>query len=308
MNPLLGVGYKIGATLAFTIMSAAIKWLGAKYPTGQIVFFRSAFALVPLLAWLAWNGRLGTELRTRNLFGHLVRGLAGSCAMFATFVGLIYLPLSDAVVIGYAAPLATVALAALLLGERVRAYRWSAVAAGFGGVVIMLLPELAIDRPGGAGGGYLIGAAFALGGALAVALAMVQVRRMSATETTGAIVFYFTLLTTILGGATIALGWTAPGPFDLAILVGIGVVGGVGQILQTLSYRHADASVIAPFDYVSMIWAVGLGWLLFGDLPDAAVVAGGAVIAASGVFVIWREGRLGLARRQALATAPQRPV
>ena len=307
MNPLRGVAYKILAALVFTIMSAGIKRLGTEYPTGQIVFFRSAFALVPLLLWLSWNGRLRRELRTSNVSGHILRGLAGSCGMFANFVALAYLPLSDAVVIGYAGPLLTVILAAILLRETVRAYRWSAVGIGFAGVLVMLFPYLELGRTGAAGV-YLTGAAFALGAAGCNALSMIQVRRMTSSETIGSIVFYFSIMTTVIGGATIVFGWTKPGLGELGLLVVIGVLGGIGQILQTLSCKHADASVVAAFDYTSMIWAFLLGWMFFGQLPGPSIVVGGAIIAAAGVFVIWRERQLGLAREKQIATVPQRQV
>ena len=144
MKPLLGIALKVLSALAFTLMSAGIKRVSDGYPTGEIVFFRSAFAIVPLLAWLAWRGDLINSVRTSNLSGHLLRGIISSCGMFSGFVALAYLPLSDAVAIGYASPLMVVVLAALVLHETVRAYRWTAVTVGFLGVLIMLMPHLVI--------------------------------------------------------------------------------------------------------------------------------------------------------------------
>lgn len=306
VNPLIGVGLKILSALAFTVMSAGIKWVGSDYPTGQIVFFRSFFALVPLLVWLALRGDLVASVRTDDLRGHILRGLMGSCAMFSGFVAVSYLPLSDSVVIGYLSPLVTVVLAALFLGETVRVYRWTAVAAGFVGVVIMVSPHLGAAGLASGAGGTTIGVAFGVLGACCAAVATVQVRRLTARESTGAIVLYFTLLTTALGAATILLGWKVPSPAQFGILVGIGILGGIGQILMTQSYRHADASLIAPFDYTTMIWAFLLGWLLFGQLPGTAVVVGGTVVAGAGLFVIWREHRLGLARAKHVEAGSQR--
>ena len=156
----------------------------------------------------------------------------GGCGMFAGFMALSFLPLSDAVAIGYASPLMTVVLAAVILKETVRAYRWTAVAIGFAGVLIMLLPHLdlaALAR--GPAGGPAVGVLFSLLAACCAAGATVQVRRLTATEKTGAIVFYFSLLTTALGLATIALGWRMPGWSDVGLLVVTGVLGGIGQIL-----------------------------------------------------------------------------
>lgn len=307
MSPLVGIGLKVLSALAFTVMSAGIKWLGSSYPTGQLVFFRSALALVPLAIWLSFRGDLVRSVRTHDLKGHILRGLMGSCAMFASFVALAYLPLSDAVVIGYASPLITVVLAALFLGERIRIYRWSAVAVGFVGVVVMVSPHLELGGVArGSVSGWLIGAGFGLLAAGCGAGASIQVRRLTQTEPTGAIVLYFTLLTTALGAATIVLGWKVPGLRDAALLVAIGILGGIGQILMTQSFRYADASLIAPFDYTTMIWAFLLGWFVFGQLPGPMVLVGGAIIATAGVFVIWREHRLGLDRRKQREAGAQR--
>ena len=305
LQPFLGISLKIASALAFTLMSAGVKLVGERYPVGEIVFFRSAFALVPLLLWLSWRGRLLDAVRTNDLKGHGLRGIISTCGMFAGFVALSYLPLSDAVAIGYASPLITVVLAALLLKETVRAYRWTAVVVGFAGVLIMLMPHLnlsALAQGGGAG----VGALFALFAACCSAGATIQIRRLTATERTGAIVFYFSLMTTVLGLATLVLGWRMPDLADAALLVTIGVLGGIGQILLTQSYRYADTSLIAPFEYTTMLWAVLIGWFLFAQLPQAAVVAGGIIVAAAGIFVLWRERRLGLQRAKAVEVGAQR--
>ena len=170
------------------------------------------------------------------------------------FVALSYLPLPDAVAIGYTAPLMVVVLAALVLKETVRIYRWTAVAVGFVGVLIMLAPHLAAGAAAsGLGAGPARGAAFALVGALCAAAATIQIRQLTATEKTGAIVFYFQALTTLLGLATWALGWNLPNGADGLLLVVVGILGGIGQILLTQSYRYADTSLIAPFEYTTMV-------------------------------------------------------
>jgi drug/metabolite transporter (DMT)-like permease len=301
VKPVLGISLKILSALAFTLMSAATKIVSSRYPVGEVVFFRSFFALLPVLLWLGWYGDLINAVRTQNLKWHFLRGITGCAGMFCVFTGLIYLPLHDAVAIGYATPLMVVVLAALLLHERVRAYRWSAVAVGFVGVMVMLLPHLG---SGPLTAGSAVGALFALLGALLSAAASIQVRRLTATETTGAIVFYFSLLAALLGLTTAVLGWRMPGLADLALLISVGILGGIGQILMTQSYRYADASLIAPFEYTTMIWALLIGWFLFDDLPTAAVLIGAAIVAGSGVFLLWRES--GQQRRE-LETAGRGP-
>lgn len=321
MKPLLGILLKVLSALAFTIMAASLKLVSARYPTGELVFFRSAFAIVPLLIWRGWRGDLVDSIRTHHIGGHLMRGIMGSCAMFSGFIALSYLPLHDAIAIGYAAPLIVVVLAAVLLKETVRAYRWAAVVVGFAGVLIMLSPHLGVGlapgisphpgvgfAPGIMPAGAAVGALFALFGAFCSAGAAIQVRRLTSSEKTGAIVLYFSLLTTLLGLSTVVLGWRMPAGLDAVLLVSIGILGGIGQILMTQSYRYADTSIIAPYEYTTMIWAFLIGWFAFGQAPQQAVVAGAMIVAAAGLFVLWREHHLGLVRKDREATSPQRVV
>jgi len=285
-------------------MSATLKTLMTRYPVGEVVFFRSAFALLPLLAWLAWQGEMINSVRTRNLVGHFKRGLIGTAGMYLGFAALSYLPLHDSIAIGYASPLIVVILAAILLKEQVRAYRWSAVGVGFIGVLIMLSPYLRIETfTGSLGGGPTLGALCALLGAFCSAGAMIQVRRLTATEKTGAIVFYFFILASVLSLFTILLGWRMPDAFDMLLFVAGGILGGIGQILLTQSYRYADTSIIAPFEYTTMIWALLFGWVMFGDLPTLTMLTGAAIVAGTGLFIVWREHRLGLIRVKELKVA-----
>lgn len=308
MNPLLGISLKVLSALSFTLMSAGIKIVSTRFPTGELVFFRSAFALIPLLGWLATQDALIDAVRTRNIVGHLKRGVIGSTGMFCGFVALAYLPLPDAIAIGYTAPLLVVVLAALILKETVRIYRWTAVAIGFAGVMIMLVPHFSSSALAqGFGAGAAFGALFSLAGAFCSAGATIEVRRLIAGEKTGAIVFYFSMLTTLLGFSTILIGnWNLPTLQEFALLVCIGILGGIGQILLTQSYRFADASLIAPFEYTTMIWALVIGWFAFGELPAATVLIGATIVISSGIFVIWREQQLGLERKRAREAAPPR--
>ncbi|MGL5117425.1 MAG: DMT family transporter, partial [Beijerinckiaceae bacterium] len=311
---------KIVSTLCFTLMAACVKVIGEAhpgdplyYPVGQTVFCRSLFALVPVFLWLGWRGELISAFRGSSMLAHARRGFFGSVGMFSGFTALILLPLADATAISYAAPLFTVALAAIILKERVRIYRWSAVGIGFIGVVLMLIPYLGAGGP--PAGGSFTGAMLGLMGAICSAFATIETRKLTDKETTGAIVSYFMLLTTLIGLATLSLGlfspglaWKWPNAMDAALLVAMGVMGGIGQITMTQSFRLADASVIAPFDYISMIWAIAIGWLLFGQLPQAIVLAGAVVVVASGIFVIWRERQLGLDRTRQRKATPNRAL
>ncbi|MBV8754753.1 MAG: DMT family transporter [Hyphomicrobiales bacterium] len=289
-----GIALKLASLLLFAVMSALIRGFGHTVPVGQVVFFRSVFALVPVVIIYAARGEFVTAVRTHRLPGHLGRGVLSIGAMFLSFAALTRLPLIDATAISFAAPLIVVALAALILKERVQAYSWGAVAIGFCGVIVMLTPYL--DLGGAAAIGPAIGALFALLAALCNAGTAIETRRLTETETTSAIVFYFSVFCTLAGLVTLPFAWHAPTELEFAKLVAIGVLAGVAHILLTEGYQFAPASVLAPFEYTAMVWASVLGYLMFGETPTPAVLLGGVIVAAAGLIVIWREHRLGLER------------
>jgi drug/metabolite transporter (DMT)-like permease len=296
MNPLRGIGLKVLSVTVFTMMAICIKASAPHVPPGEAVFFRSFFALPVIVGWLIWQHDLRHGLETRHPLGHLWRGLVGTSAMGLGFTALGLLPLPEATALGYAAPLLTVIFAAMFLGERVRAFRLTAVAVGLIGVVIVLLPNLTLLREGGASELQAVGAMAALMAAVFAALAQVFVRKLIHTETTAAIVFYFSLTASALSLLTVPFGWVVPLPREAVLLVGAGLLGGVGQILLTESYRHAETGVIAPFEYVSMLLALVLGYLIFEEVPTRSMLIGAALIVAAGLFIIWRERRLGIQR------------
>jgi drug/metabolite transporter (DMT)-like permease len=216
--------------------------------------------------------------------------------MFLNFASLARLALAEATAITFAGPLITVVLAAILLKERVRIYRWSAVIVGFLGVLVMLTPHLDVGRMATHTPAETLGALFALSGAFCNAAAVIQTRRLTDTETTSSIVIYFSLVCALAGLVTLPFGWTMPSSWELFALVATGVLGGLAHLLLTESYRYAPASVVAPFDYTSIVWAFVLGYAMFGEVPTAAVFIGTAIVVAAGLFVLWRERRLGLRR------------
>jgi drug/metabolite transporter (DMT)-like permease len=283
---------KVASALVFAVMSVLVRWLGDRYPVGQVVFFRSAFAILPVVIIYAWRGELIAALRIGRPIGHLGRGLTAVGAMFCNFTALALLPVVDATALSFVAPLFAVALSALVLKERVRIYRWSAVFLGFSGVLVMLLPQLDIGRSA-ASSSATVGMVMGLVGAVFAAGSSIQTRALTTSESTSSIVLYFSLICTIAGLATWPLGWLMPNGPELAALIVIGICGGVAHILLTESYRLAPASLIAPFDYTSMLWALVLGFLVFGEVPSVLVFVGAGIIASAGLFVIWRERRLG---------------
>jgi drug/metabolite transporter (DMT)-like permease len=293
MNVFLGIALQLGATFSFTVMGALVRYVGGRVPLGEQVFTRSFFALIPLVAMLLWRNQLASAVHTKNPFGHVRRGLTGVIAMVCMFAALARLPLVDATAIGFATPLINVALAAIFLGEKVHVFRWTAVAVGFVGVMVMLSPHLfGAEREATSAAGAL----YAITGAFLTAAAMTQVRHMSATETTASLVFSFSLIATLASLASIPWGWIKPSPMDSLVLFLTGIVGGIAQIMITESYRHAGAGTVAPFSYTAMLWSIALGFFFFGEVPEAVVLIGAALVIAAGLFVIFRERSLGIDR------------
>jgi drug/metabolite transporter (DMT)-like permease len=305
-RPLRGIALKLCSVLVFIVMASMIKATAQHVPAGQAVFFRSFFAIPVIVGWLAWRRELGSGLKAKAPMGHVWRGVVGTMAMGLGFAGLGYLPLPEVTAIGYAAPLLTVVFAAMFLGEEVRVFRISAVVLGLVGVLIVLAPRLTLVSADAAGLAEALGAMLVLGGAVFAALAQVFVRKLVNTEQTSAIVFWFSLTATMLSLVTLPFGWVWPTPREAAILVAAGLLGGLGQILLTSSYREADASLVAPFDYASMLFALGIGYFVFAEVPTWTMLAGAALIVTAGILIIWRERQLGLERaRQRKAMTPQ---
>lgn len=235
------------------------------------------------------------SLKTRNIFGHFIRGFSGTGGMYFNYLALVYISLADATAISYAAPLFTVLMAALLLKENVRFSRWLAVVVGFSGIVIMLSSNLTLGHALRSSGltldGAALGAVFALLAAVCSATSSVQIRFLNGIETPGAIVFYFSLMTTLIGLSSALFGWSRPTGWQWALLFGCGFFGGVAQILVTLSLRYADASLLAPFDYTTLVWSMVIGYLFLDSLPGHATLIGAAIVAVAGIFTIWCDRR-----------------
>jgi drug/metabolite transporter (DMT)-like permease len=303
-RPLVGIVLKICSVVAFVVMSALIKAAGDVF-TGQVVFFRSLFAVIPVVAVMAWRRELATAFYTSRPMSHVLRGLVGVSSMGLGFFALTRLPLPEWIAINYAQPLIVVVFSAIFLGETVRFFRWTAVAVGFVGVVIISWPKLTLLSSGAElGHGEAIGVVAVLAGAAISAVAMLLVRGLVRTEASATIVFWFSITCTVAGLATLPFGWSPLTVMQAAILIGAGLCGGVGQILMTESYRHADMSTIAPFEYSSMILGIAIGYFAFAEVPTLYTLVGGIIVVGAGLFIIWREQRLGLPRGAARKVTP----
>jgi len=295
-NPFRAIALKITSVLLFVVMASLIKAASAEVPPGQAVFFRSFFAMPVIVAWLAFRGELRTGLRATDPKAHVWRGLIGSTAMGLSFAGLAILPLYEVKAIQYAMPLFVVVLAAVMLGEVVRKVRLTAVAMGMIGVLVILWPRLTAFRGDGIEAELAFGAAVVLAGSLCAAFAQIFVRKMVETEETAAIVFWFSMTATVLSLLTLPFGWVMPSGFAVSCLIAAGLFGGTGQILLTSAYRYGDASVIAPFEYSSMLFAIAIGAVIFDEFPTVTQLSGAAIVIAAGLLIILRERYLKIRR------------
>ncbi|HEX8216391.1 MAG TPA: DMT family transporter [Allosphingosinicella sp.] len=280
-----GIALRIGATTCFAFMAAMIK-LGyeAGVSTPELAFYRFAFGLPPLLAWIAWSGNFGAW-RTKRPLAHVWRGVVGLSTMVTAFSALAYLPLAESTTIGFAAPLFAVLLSALVLKEKVGRHRWSAVVLGFLGVLLVMRPE-GRDLPA-------IGLALAIVSALGVGLVTITIRQIGRTEHPQTTVLWFSLISMLVLVCFLPFYGKAHDAGTWAILLALGGFGGFGQIFLTSSLRYAPVSVVVPFDYTQLLWAVMLGALIFGNAPPSTTWLGAAVIVASGLYTLYREHKLG---------------
>ncbi|MBX3571272.1 MAG: DMT family transporter [Mesorhizobium sp.] len=303
-RPLAAILLKVSSIAVFVGMQSFIKLVGV-VPAGQIVFYRSFFAMVPILVLLAWTGELRTAFRTDRPGQHVMRGLVGVSSMALGFFALTRLPLPEAIMLNYAQPLLVVVISALVLGETVRIFRWTAVGMGFIGVLIISWPKLTLlTSPGGMGSAEALGVVAAIAAAAISAVALLQVRALVATDKSSTVVIWFSMTASVAGLLTLPFGWAPLTGWQIFYLVMSGICGGIAQVLMTESYRHASVATVAPFEYSSMLFGLVVGYLLFSDIPTIHSIVGGAIVVGSGLMIIWREQRLGLERGKARKVMP----
>lgn len=280
-NPALGILLRVLAMALMAILAGIVKLCAEQgVPVLEIILFRNAFAFIPVLLYIGKTSGFGI-LRTRRPVAHLTRSAIGLTGMFCGFTAVSLLPLTQSTAISFSAPLFMVALSSLVLKEPVGPHRWTAVAVGFIGVLIMVHPD-----PRQFAG---VGIGFALAAAVGSAGAMIAIREISRTEPGPTIVFYFTLAGVAVGLASLPFGWVMPGPEVLALLVTAGLVGGTGQLFLTEAIRRAPIAVVAPFDYTQLVWAGLIGFLLWGETPALLTLVGAMVVAATSTYILWRE-------------------
>ena len=294
-----GALWMLGAVTAFACMDALIKWVGQTLDPFQIALFRCLFGGLFVLPFALREGP--SALRTRRWGGHLGRALIGYTAMTLGFYAVTHLPLADATALSFTRPLFMIVLAVLFLGEAVRWRRWSATGIGFLGVLVMA-------RPGE--GGFDFAALVAIAATLFVAGVGVMLKRLSATERPETIIFYFTVISSLLALGPALYVWRTPRWIDIAIMMLLGGLGSLGQYLTIRAYRVAEATAVDPVDYARLLLATGFGFALFAELPDRWTALGAAIIIGSTLYITRREARLGRQVTEGVATAaaPSAPV
>ena len=282
-RPMFGVIAMLGSVLTFATMDSIVKWLSADFPTYQIMFFRCSVALIPVSLFLYRAG--GWEvLKTEQPGLHIARSTLGVCAMGCAFYGIANMPLAEAMAIFHSSPVLMTAVSVIMLSEKVGIRRWMAVLAGFIGMLLVV-------RPGS--GLFTAGAMFMLSAAVLVAITSNVVRKLSRQDDPACITFYFTASTTVLTAVISLLwDWTQPEALDLLLLIAVGLLGGCGQYLMALSFKHAEVALVSPLKYLMIVFGGLFGYLIWSEVPDMLSIAGIAVIVASGIYTMQREARL----------------
>ncbi|MEM1149885.1 MAG: DMT family transporter [Pseudomonadota bacterium] len=285
-NPALGISLRLLSGFLFAGMFVSVKAVSEDVPLGEIVFFRSFFALIPLIIFLWARGEFPSGLATKRPGAHFVRSSFGALALFTSFAALARLNVAEASLLAQLSPVITALAAVVLLGERLTLWRVSALALGFLGVIVLVWPEIRGGTDQARFIGYLIG----LASASLTALALIMVRSLNRTESPGAIALYFVLASMLGALLTLPWGWLLPDTGTLLLLICAGLFGGLAHIAMTLAFRYAEASRLAPFEYVALIWPLLADLLLFRVGVSAAFFVAAPIILGASVLAAM-EGR-----------------
>ena len=288
-----GIMFRCGSVFCYAMMSAFMKRAsGDGVGAIEMLFYRSTLGLPVVLGWILLGPGLGI-IRTKRPLAHFRRSAIGITAILMNFKALILLPLATASTIGFSAPIFATILSAVLLSEKVGWHRWAAVVVGFLGIAFVM-------QPGGVAVSHT-GMAFALAGAIGTAAVTVAIRELGGTENSGTIVFWFFMCSAVVSSiGMVFVGQWHPWPV-MGLLLGGAIAGALMQLLMTMSLGAAPVSAVAPFDYVQIVWALLLDWLIWNDAPTIHILLGAALIVASGLYTAIREHRL---RKMTVAATP----
>jgi drug/metabolite transporter (DMT)-like permease len=275
----LGIVYMIGATVAFAVMHALSKWLIATYPIGQVMFSRSAVGLAICAALLLPRHGLSV-FATQRANAHVMRGLSQSVSQTFSVLAFSLMPLAGAIAINFSAPLWAALVSVIWLKERAGSRRWLVLLIGFMGVVIVTNPGL---------DSLTLGAVFALLNAIMLGTVTVAVRGMTATESPGTLLIWQLATVSLFHSVLLLFGLKWAPPLDLALFVLVGVANLIGQFLWTKALVLAPTTAVSPFFYFMLVWAVAIGFVVWGDVPTLELVAGSSIVVGSGLFLLWHE-------------------
>jgi drug/metabolite transporter (DMT)-like permease len=278
----LAIVFMLTASILFQGSSALSKWLIETYPIGEMLFVRAAASLAVASAVILPVTGL-TVFRTKRLHDHLFRNISQCTAQTFVVVAMSLMPLASVVAITFSTPLFSTIAAMVVLKETVGPVRWGALIVGFLGVLVVTSPGM---------GTFQIGSLFAIANAVLFGTVAVGVRRMAATESTSTLIMHQMVTLTIFFAAFLPFGWMTPtSGRHWAALIANGIANAVGQYLWTGALHLAPASAVAPFSYFSLVWAMVLGFLVWGDVPSATLLMGSAIVVGSGMFLLWHEAQ-----------------
>jgi drug/metabolite transporter (DMT)-like permease len=276
--PVRGIVYMILGGVFMAVNNAMLKWVSG-YPPGEVLFLRGIFTALSILVLVSFSGGL-RSLRVNRISGHLVRA---GCMVFSTFcfvLGLRYLPLGETTAITFAGPLFVTAMAGPFLGESVGWRRWMAVVVGFSGILLITRPT---------GDAFQLAALLPLGAAFGAAIRDVVTRKISVNESSIAILLTTTLALMWGGLMTLPFGWRMPTPFDMGVIAASGVLVTAGHYYTIETFRHAETALVSPFKYLSIVWAILIGFMVWGDIPDVWMIGGTSLVVLSGLYILHRE-------------------
>jgi S-adenosylmethionine uptake transporter len=277
-----GIGYALAGFSIFSMQDATVKWLAASLPIWEILFFRSLMIIL-LVTIVTGPRNLGAILINPNRMTLLGRGLLILVAWLAYFTAARSLHLAELLTLYFSTPVFVVILSVVMLRERVTAMRWAGTIFGFIGVVIAANPGLSMD---------IVPVCLTLFAAGCWALTNILVRLISRTETTLNLMVASSILFVVVCGVALPFIWVTPDLLSIGLMIGLGFIGGLGQYMLFEGYRLAPASAVAPFEYVTLVWAFAWGFLIWGDWPAPAVFIGATVIFVSGLTMIGIENHM----------------
>jgi drug/metabolite transporter (DMT)-like permease len=277
----LAIMLMVGSGAVFTCSNAATKWLVATYPIGEVLFTRTLVSLIFLGAFILPTAGF-VVFRTRRIGAHLIRAGSQGASQTMLAVAFTMMPLAGVTAIMFSSPIFTTLASIYFLHERVGAARWAALLIGFLGVLVIAAPGA---------DSFQVGALFALGNAILFGTVVVGVRGMTATESTGTLIMYQLSLLTIVYAVSLPFAFVMPTGTDALIMIVSGLGNGAAQYFWTRAIHLSPASAVVPFQYIQLVWAMLIGFAVWGDLPTVALLIGSAIVICSGLFLFWRETR-----------------